>query len=168
MRSVPLLVLALLALTVTCRADQLSDFVNLTWKTKQAYMQGNTELQRTYIRGLRKQGLCLYVTDRAVSNWYGEVIQVLSNSDGRAGLKVRLSQDTTLTTFAMMDFEHTMVSPSEPMYKTLLGINKGDRVVFDGTFFKSDRDCLLELSLTEAGSMTEPEFLFRFTKLQRY
>jgi hypothetical protein len=41
-------------------------------------------------------------------------------------------------------------------------MRRGDQVRFSGDFIRNDTDCVKETSLTLAGSMTDPDFLFRF------
>jgi hypothetical protein len=45
-------------------------------------------------------------------------------------------------------------------------MKEGDEVVFSGTFFASDVDCVEEHSMGLQGSMSEPEFIFRFTSVK--
>jgi hypothetical protein len=60
--------------------------------------------------------------------------------------------------------DHTLIAPDSPIYQTLLGLKPQTEVRFSGSFFNnSDSDCVREHSLTMNGSMTEPDFLFRFT-----
>jgi hypothetical protein len=42
----------------------------------------------------------------------------------------------------------------------------GEAIVFSGFFLPDEEDCIKERSLTQQGSMTEPEFGFRFTRVR--
>jgi hypothetical protein len=46
-------------------------------------------------------------------------------------------------------------------------MEKGDPVKFSGTFVRDEADCIKEGSLTQNGSMTEPEFIFRFSRVSK-
>jgi hypothetical protein len=52
------------------------------------------------------------------------------------------------------------------MYRQLVSMKKGDRVIFSGSFLPSDSDCITEASITQSGSMTDPEFIVRFTQVR--
>ena len=52
------------------------------------------------------------------------------------------------------------------MYHDLLKLKVGETVRFSGTFFAGDTDCFQEQSMTLGGSITDPEFLFRFSRVE--
>ena len=43
-------------------------------------------------------------------------------------------------------------------------LSEDDTVAFSGKFIKAD-DCISEKSITDAGGMSSPEFVFKFTSL---
>ena len=45
-------------------------------------------------------------------------------------------------------------------------MSHGDKVNLTGYFFPSDLDYIYEISLTEEGSMNQPEFIFKFKDIQ--
>jgi hypothetical protein len=51
------------------------------------------------------------------------------------------------------------------MFRSALQLREGSKVHFSGTFFKSEADCLKEGSVTLAGSILDPGFIFRFSKI---
>ena len=61
---------------------------------------------------------------------------------------------------------HTLLEPGSAVFDQLLKMKAGDDIIFSGSFVPSDDDCVQELSLTQQGSMTDPEFVFRFTGVQ--
>jgi len=67
----------------------------------------------------------------------------------------------------LSDLGHdTLISADAPFFTALSGMSVGARIVFDGQFFSSDADCIEEMSLMQANSMHEPEFLFRFSDVR--
>jgi hypothetical protein len=60
---------------------------------------------------------------------------------------------------------HTLIDPSSSLFGTVSQMRKGDQVVFSGAFFPSEVDCVTETSISIQGSMTDPEFLFRFSSV---
>jgi hypothetical protein len=45
-------------------------------------------------------------------------------------------------------------------------MKEGDQVVFSGNCFSSTVDCAEEHSMSLEGSMTDPEFVFRFAEVR--
>lgn len=73
---------------------------------------------------------------------------------------------------------NTMISRSDVLYQSLLNLKKGDEVTVSGTFIlknygisgfrpREDTDYLYEASATEKGSMTEPEFFVKFSRISK-
>jgi hypothetical protein len=62
--------------------------------------------------------------------------------------------------------DHTLLDPSSNVFRQALSLSKGQRILFSGSFLPSETDCVQEISLTQEGSMTDPEFLFHFTDVQ--
>ena len=60
----------------------------------------------------------------------------------------------------------TLISAGSQLYEQLSRLSVGQRVIVSGRFRSSDQDYLREASLTEAGSMNEPEFLFAFASVR--
>jgi hypothetical protein len=60
-----------------------------------------------------------------------------------------------------------MISRNDALYQSLTAIKKGDEVTVSGTFLSdTELDYIKESSLTEAGSMTTPEFIVRFSEIK--
>lgn len=55
------------------------------------------------------------------------------------------------------------------LFKAASGLNIGDSILFSGNFFQtyyqSDNAELEEVSFTSDGSITEPEYMFKFTQI---
>jgi hypothetical protein len=64
---------------------------------------------------------------------------------------------------------NTMISRNDVLYRSLMNIKKGDEVVVSGIFLLKNNgdDYLYEASLTEKGSMTNPEFFVKFTQISK-
>jgi hypothetical protein len=50
-----------------------------------------------------------------------------------------------------------------PVFQALVAMKEGDAVRFSGTFIRDEADCVREGSMSLSGSMTEPEFIMRFS-----
>jgi len=65
-------------------------------------------------------------------------------------------------------FDNTLIEQSNPLYNAIAELQKGDKVIVSGSFLNSSaRDYVEEYSMTEAGSMKTPDFLVRFTNVQK-
>ena len=113
----------------------------------------------------RTRAICQNLRQISVSDWVGQIDALSSNSDGKGVLEISLAPDIQVKTWNN-DFSdtasHTLIDPSSSLFGTVSQMRKGDQVVFSGAFFPSDVDCVKETSVSLAGSMTDPEFLFRF------
>jgi hypothetical protein len=133
-----------------------------------AEADGNTqnEIQQDSARADRGTSLCrdVFHNGTSVSGWIGTVKEVGTSAfDGSASLKIGVTDSITLETV-----ENTITKGSE-LYNTLANIAIGDKVAFSGRFVPATdgRDCIQELSLTTVGSLSEPEYLFRFTSISK-
>lgn len=62
---------------------------------------------------------------------------------------------------------HTLIDPTSPLFVALSQMRQHDQVIFSGMFFPSDVDCVEEHSISLGGSMTDPEFVFRFQSVRQ-
>lgn len=92
-----------------------------------------------------------------------------TESDGEAYVSVQLrGTDIEIQTWnnSLSDTEdHTMIRRSDALYTSLRDIKEGDDVTVAGAFLEGDKDYIKETSLTEGGSMTEPEFIVRVSRI---
>lgn len=137
-------------------------FVAVINESADSYQSMGTELQKTNVRRERASRLCSVKPNARVVSWSGTVAQVTSKSGGEAGLVIRLSSRVKFKS-ANRAFSNNMIKPNNPLYARLLSINIGQKVFFDGYLYSDSRDCFDEMSITERGSVMDPEFRFQFT-----
>ncbi|MGO9076104.1 MAG: hypothetical protein ACLQEI_18300 [Terriglobales bacterium] len=130
------------------------------------------------LRHDRKQAFASMMHAGEVAQWTGVLKHIVTSSDGTAKLTVRLSCKTKpriskQVVVATDNFEDDNITfhSSEglprgtPLYSTLIKLSEGSQLVFSGTVVtrESGDDYIYEFSLTERGSMTDPdvEFLFK-------
>jgi hypothetical protein len=140
-----------------------------------SYNAADTEIRKTNVRFERKNAVARYVAESGglrFQGWAGQVESLKTESDGEASVSVKLSGSQTVirtwnNSFSDSD-AHTMISRNDALYQFLTAIKEGDEVTVSGTFLLSDNqsDYIKESSLTEAGSMTTPEFLVRFSEIK--
>ena len=63
-------------------------------------------------------------------------------------------------------FDETLIENGSELYNAIADLSKGDKVVFSGTFASDERDFIREASVTERGSMTDPEFILKFSDVR--
>jgi Pilus formation protein N terminal region/GYF domain 2 len=137
-------------------------FKELIEKYKEKYNSASTELQKTNLRFMRRDEMCLTFAPE-VKNWIGVIYKVRSDYDRDARLTVQAGPDFYLDT--TWSYE---IGPKSRLFPTLLTLDKNDYIMFSGTFEPDRaRDCFVELSLTEWGGMTEPEFRFHFSSIEK-
>jgi hypothetical protein len=65
---------------------------------------------------------------------------------------------------ALSDIEDdTLIDPKSALFAKASALSVGQEVTFSGAFRPYTTDCIREGSLTLSGSITEPEFIFRFS-----
>lgn len=134
-----------------------------------AFRAAPNDLAKGGTRTERMVELCKLLTSLNVRDWIGAIYQLSSNSEGKGVLAVKISDDVYIKTWnnSFSDIsDHTLIDPTSSLFKTLANLSEGARIKFSGSFLPSETDCIREGSLTLSGSMTEPEFLMQFERVQ--
>jgi hypothetical protein len=63
--------------------------------------------------------------------------------------------------------DRTLIEPNSPVFNAMGVLRNGDWVRFSGRLIPDSTDCVREPSLTIRGTMTSPEFIFRFDDIRR-
>ena len=106
-----------------------------------------------------------------MKNWEGKLVELATNSEGDAIITIQISQFARVKTFnnAFSDsFYKSIIEQGTTLYNSLMNLSTKDRVRFSGTFYPSGTmDYFFETSMTEHGSLTEPEFLMKFESVEK-
>ena len=97
------------------------------------------------------------------------IAKLSSSSSGKGALVVTIGPKITIgtTNNEFSDsINHTLLSPSSNVFQQVVSLSKDQQIVFSGSFLPGDTDCVQETSLTQEGSMTDPEFQFLFTDVR--
>lgn len=141
------------------------EFILAIQQGQAAFRAAPNEMAQGGTRSKRRIAICQGLPQISVSDWVGRIDTLSSNSDGKGVLEISLAPDIRVKTWNN-DFSdsasHTLIDPSSSLFGAVSQMRKGDQVVFSGSFFPSDVDCVTETSVSLQGSMTDPEFLFRF------
>lgn len=154
-----------LALNSPSDEEALITVVN---QAREKYRAAPNDMAKGGVRVWRKQAICNLLPSLSVTNWKGKIYELSSNSDGNGVVTIKISSYIYLETWnnSLSDIgDNTLIDPNSELFQKLSAMKKGDVVRFSGDFIESDTDCIEEHSLTQEGSMLEPEFIFRFSSL---
>jgi len=137
-----------------------------------AYKAAPNELKKSVVRSQRKAGLKkMFGRSKSVSGWTGTIKSMGTNGDGNAYVTIQLtgSKVEVLTmNNAFSDIAYgTLIPQGSAVFNSLANLSVGDKVRFSGRFLAGDKDFIAEMSLTERGSMTAPELVFKFSSLTK-
>ena len=158
-------------ITPSDKPDIQTQFENVIATYKDQYKQAETDLQKGYSRIQRKQAIQALNMRGKAKEWVGVIKKIGANNEGKAYVSVALNRDLQLQTWnnAVSDtFDNTLIPPDSPLYNTLLSMKQGQEVKFSGHFLTSpyeNEDYYKESSLSMAGAMLSPEFLFQFDEI---
>lgn len=101
---------------------------------------------------------------RNVSGWYGTIENMGTTSDGNAYLVIRpLAENITFSTWNNKfsdPLEKTLIKNGSPLYEKISEMSEGNVVMFSGSIGQPK-------NMTEKGKMTDPDFLFKFTAVEK-
>lgn len=132
------------------------------------FAAGVNDMQKGAARPQRASEICAALQTLDVDNWVGQIAVLSSNGDGKGVLSIRIGKNTYVHTWnnSLSDIsDATLIEPGSTLFKRVASLKTGDWVTFSGIFMRSQTDCVRESSMSLSGSLTEPEFIFRFTGL---
>jgi len=144
-----------------------SDFVNTITRFAAAYRAVGSDLSKGAQRPARASALCTQFSGD-IRNWIGTLTTLSSNNEGKGVIEITIGPNITLGTWnnSLSDImDHTLIDPSSRVYARAVALQTGIPVRFSGTLIKGGVDCFREESLTQAGAMTRPTWLMRFTDI---
>ena len=144
-------------------------FVEAAQAARSSYQHASTDFQKGATRPERKQAICSVMRSMRVNDWIGKVSTLSTNGDGKGVLGIEVGPEIYVKTWnnAISDIgSNTLVEPGSDVFSTMGTLKKSELVKFSGSFFSSATDCVQEMSVTLNGSMTSPEFVFRFSKIE--
>jgi hypothetical protein len=148
--------------------NQQSAFIGVVRQARDNYKNAANEMAKDDTRDWRKDAICKVLGSLQINNWEGTIFNLSSSSEGKGVLEIAIGPDIHIKTWgnAFSDFNYnTLIEPDSPLFKTLSQMHKGARVRFSGQFMAGDTDCIEEDSITQQGSMAEPQFIFQFSSV---
>lgn len=145
-----------------------ADFISVVETARSQYRSAINDLVRPAARPARAKALCR-LTALTVDNWVGTVSTLSSSYAGRGILSIKVGEEIYLTTWNNEysdSQDHTLLDPNADVFRQAATLRVGQQVIFSGAFRPSPADCIREASVTLDGSLTEPEFIVRFSRLE--
>lgn len=153
------------------------EFSSLNSKCKEKYAEGLNDIQRSLAFNQCNKDRLQFSKERKISAWVGEITDI-STDQGADVVSVEIMATIdgfdmsfgTVTNRVSDYATDSMITPKNPLFNVLAQMKEGDMVSFDASFLphpESSRG-LWESSLTEQGSMDEPEFSIRFVHIRPY
>ena len=147
-----------------------SDFCKINKKYIDLSKKTNKELKLQLYKRKRIKELSNF--DYEFVNWEGKIQAIDSVGDEYAYVSISVCKDVTIKTWNnefsdMMMNEKTLIHIDDELYELLLDLEKGTKVITSGSFNQSDSDFFNESSMTDKGSLSEPEYIVHFRKIKK-
>jgi hypothetical protein len=146
-------------------SDFQKGFIETVQDYSAQYEAAPNELKKSSVAKKRIDAFAKLKGDpRKISGWYGTIEKLGTNGDGDAYLTIRMLVDNiTVSTWnnSLSDSQSkTMIKNGTPLYDELSEMSEGNVVMFSGAIGQAK-------NLTEKGKLVEPDFLFKFTKIEK-
>lgn len=145
-------------------------FVEAIERSRTSAESAKNDMQVGGIKSIRDKEICAIVPEDFIIGWVGTVKTVSSNSDGKGVFSVEIAKGVEIKTWNndLSDTMYgTLFSPDSDIFSVASKLDPGDTVKFSGSFFRDPNSCLDEGSLTLDGKVRSPEFIFKFSNLQK-
>ena len=149
--------------------QQQERFLQAVQKAQNGMRAAKNNMQKGALLAERSKAICSILKSTAVVNWSGIVTTIDSNSDGKGVIEIRIAKDIFVKTWnnALSDIgSDTLLEPGSELFNKAAMLTKGAKVQFSGYFFSDDSTCIQESSLSLNGKLEEPEFIFKFEKIE--
>lgn len=158
-----------MAATATAEPADQKQMTAIADKYCKSYDKNVNELKKTAQRMSRRDELQKLESLLEFKDWTAVIEDMSTTSSGKAMLKVRIEDSCMRLKNHAMEamFADTMIPFGSDLYNALAEMSKGDRVLISGKLLRSKQDFFMEASYTTDGSMTEPEFVAKFTAIKK-
>lgn len=137
------------------------------------YEAASNELKKSALRSERKSALAATLQTMEFTGWVGKIETMETTGEGNAHVAIQLHgipgtiQNNNNEVSAALG-DKTLIRRGSDLYKAVASLNEGQRVRVSGVFQKGQKDHIEEISLTEEGAMTEPDFAVKFSTIEKY
>jgi len=150
--------------------DFQSEFCKINKKYIDLSKKTTKDLKLQLYKRKRKKELSNY--DYNFENWVGKIQAIDSVGDEFAYVSISICENVAIKTWNnefsdMMMSEKTLIHIDSDLYELLLDLEKGTKVKTSGSFNQSDSDHFYESSMTNKGSLSEPEYIVKFREIKK-
>lgn len=139
-----------------------------------SYFDAGNEMKKSKVYRDLRAFLTGYLKSGAIRNWEGRITDIGTTEGGsKAYVKIEANFEGKQIVYKtwnnqLSDFStHSMLSLNSPVYKQVENLAEGDNVVFSGSFLRDSKKGFSESSLSEQGTVTDPEYIIRFTSITK-
>lgn len=150
--------------------EDQAEFIKIIEIAKSEIDAAETDLQKSVALRNRDKQLCAVMTGNKVVNWTGIIKNIGANGEGKAYVDIEIADRVRVQTWnnAFSDIsDNTLIPTSSKFFNDLVAMAKGDVVTFSATFLKSNNSCLKKGNLTEVFYGVSPEFIVRFSNVNK-
>lgn len=166
--------IASLLLTWTCACnkpappvgeDAEAELVRVAQAGAAAYDRADNDLQKSALKAERAQQLRAALRGTlAFQDWAGKLSYMSTDRDGSAYVKIELAENVSIHTSrgnVISKEGSALLRPGSELYQRFSTMKVGDAVRVSGEFVPDAEFFVHETSLTERGSMSDPDFAVR-------
>lgn len=149
-------------------SDQ-AKFVDATLLAREKAEEADNDLKKGAALSERNETICTVLNSQSVNGWTGRVQHIDANGEGKGVFQVQIADEVMVNTWnnAFSDIsDNTLIEPGK-LFDSLLELEEDDLVKFSGSFIRGADDCVNDSALTLDGSVTSPDFIFRFTDVKK-
>jgi hypothetical protein len=140
-------------------------FIRIVQDANRRWNDAPNDIQRESMPNARNKALCNI--PMTVSEWTGRVDSIGTYlASDQVSFSVSPVPNITLRTEGDLQNAGSKIQRGTSLFDAVSQLRSGQSVTFSGHFIKGDGTCLNETSLTNNGSMTDPEFEFIFTNVR--
>jgi hypothetical protein len=151
--------------TVTV-SDFQKGFIETVQSYSAQYEAAPNELKKSTVSRKRLEALAELKGDpQKISGWYGTIEKLGTTGEGDAFIAIRLLVDNITASTWNNNFSDagskTLIKNGSPLYEKISDMAEGNVVMFSGAFLGKVKN------VSEKGRMTDPDFLFKFSKIEK-
>ncbi len=135
------------------------------------YFASSNEIKASDVFNKSREHTCSFASKygREFSNWTGTVAKMRTDQGGD---KVSIFEITSASQGVTITYRQMDIKRGTPLFSILTQLSPGDKVIFDFSFEDEPlshnvKECFDETSLTERGSLKEPEFRVAFRNIRK-
>lgn len=117
----------------------------------------------------RDRALAEIVPNATVEGWTGTLDTVARNSSGRLYVAIRVAEGVRFSTLIQTSADFgagTLIHKSNPLYETLAGLRRGERVRFSAELARKPEGGFVVLNYATGGAIGLGAYLFRLTAVE--